>query len=146
MRDRRREILERLAVILKPLATTFARNRGRLPTDKRPAILLLDGDEISTLEGKGPGISGNVMALSPQIVAIPDNMQPQNIGVGDMIADFRLAIIEAVQGDDILASLTGSNGRVDYRGMETDLKEGQDISGAANIVFTFVYPFIPGET
>lgn len=150
MLDRRQEILDRLAAILEPLAPNFWRNRGELPADKRPAITLLDADEISepTSFGKakrGLAASPVLVKLTPQIIITLQDQKPGNDTVGADLNALRAKILNVVCFDQGLATLVGTNGEIQYHGCETDLGRGRDFNGEMNVAFTFVYPFIPTE-
>lgn len=147
MRDRRQQIINRLAAILSPLvpAGHFFQNRGDLPQGMRPAITVLDMDETAQLEGRQRGPSPNIMHMTPQIVVSLDSNAPQNPNVGMRLNTLRLQILGLVLSDSELLSICGQNGRIDYRGCETDLALGRDFLGQMSIVITFVYPFSPKE-
>lgn len=148
MRDRRQQILNRLAAVLSPLVPSgnFFTNRGDLPNTLRPAITVLDMDETASLDGRqNTGPSPNIMHMTPQIVVSLDTNAPDNPLVGPRLNTFRLQILTAVLFDSQLAEICSANGRMDYRGCETDLALGRDQLGQMSIVITFVYPFRPSE-
>lgn len=154
MTDRREEILSRLLVILtavppqvgSPVHTVF-RNRGELPDDKRPSIVLLDGGEtIKTPYGnKGRVLmSPAVMTLRPQIFLL---LQPRktidNAGVGAELNLFRKAIIKAIANDQDLTHLCGSNGGIQLDSCETDMQTGSTLTGEMRFDFSIDYMLDP---
>lgn len=150
MLDRRQEILDRLAAILEPLAANFWRNRGELPEAKRPAITLLDADEIADQTSfghakRGLAASANLMKLTPQIILTLQDQKPDNASVGADLSALRAKVLFAICFDEGLQALVGNNGEIQYHGCETDLGRGRDFNGEMNVAFTFIYPFIPTE-
>lgn len=148
--DRRQLILDRLADILEPLTPFFWRNRGELPDEKRPAITLLDANEISEKNSfghakRGLAASPNLVQLTPQIIITLQSQKPKNETVGADLNVIRIAVLKAICFDEGLAVLVGKNGEIQYHGCECDLARGLDMNGEMNVSVTFVYPFIPSE-
>lgn len=153
MLDRRQQILDRLAAVLLPLVESpkhFTRNRDQLPDKLRPAITLLDADEVADTRPfdkakRGLAQAPNLMRLSPEIIITLRDSKPPNPNVGQELNQFRVSILAAVLFDDALNSLVGTNGEIQYRGCETDLGRGRTMQGEMAIALTFVYFFNPSD-
>lgn len=155
-RDRREEILERLKAVLESLSTetlfggtpiTF-RNRGEIPTDKLPAMVLLDGSEtmkISTA-GKGGARVPTVFTLEPQIfIVLRPRETIENDGVGEELSLMRMKVLKAIIYDEPLKALLGGNGELVYDGHETDLQTGNAILGSMQLRLQLTYTFDPRD-
>jgi hypothetical protein len=151
--DTRRNVLDRLFDLLSaivPPGNAF-HNRGELPIDKRPAIVLLDGDELVTgrtlNQGRGRVIqSPTMMTLRPQIFFLAKPNPPTNEGVVDTINDARAAIVRAIITDITLVNLIGGprgNGQIRYRGSDTDMKTGSSMRGELQVTFEIDYDLHP---
>lgn len=149
--DRREQILVRLVELMAEnyvQAATVVRNRGLLAADVRPAVAIMDGDEISRVTGdqlgRGiggrPGIVPHIVTMSPEIFVVPKPVKPSNEGVGTLVNDFRMAIGNAIANDPVLISIVGPNGSIAYLGMVTDLKSGSACDGQSKLNFSFTYP------
>lgn len=153
--DRRERILIRLFELLQELTAALdtgwfcVRNRGELPDDYRPAIVLLDGDEATGLpaqitQGRGqlrtPPI---VMEMRPQIFAVLKDNEPKNDGVGSTLSSTRRLILPkllpSVVGDSTLKQLVGANGYIRYEGFLTDMASGRSMRGEGQFIFAFGY-------
>jgi hypothetical protein len=158
MPDTRELILVRLLDIAETLAglTTKIRNRGLLTTDKRPAVVLLDGDETPVLTHGGRSNrakNGILMGLTPQIMAMkpelyitlkePSNSNDALEGLGTALNAKRIELINAIAEDEELLTLLGSNGGLVYNGCATDLKSGGAFKGHMRLDFEFRYTFFP---
>lgn len=157
MPDNRALILQRVFTLLKatPNIKTVVRNRGLMQNEQRPAIALLDGDEIEGLRppsnGRGAAaltIMRTIKIARPQIfvllkTALPKNETGPNRTIGDDLHDYRNAICNAILQDAELKTLMGSNGSVVYQGAETDLRSGAAVAGQMRIDFSFTYIFDP---
>lgn len=151
--DKREAILARLLAILDNIpdvitpAQLVVRNRGELPEDKRPAIVLLDGSEEVRISHSGRGgvlMTPAVMTLSPQIfVLLKPRQDAANTGVGEELSAFRVAVIKAIAQDQILAQLCGSNGQVILNRVETDMQTGSTLSGELRFDFAIDYTLDP---
>lgn len=143
---RRESILARLFVVLGavPGVAVCVRNRGKLPSEKRPAISLLDEDEASEREAfnRGrPSNSPNFVIMSPGVYVTLDNREPENEAIGTNLNAFCAAIIKAVANDAELIALLGTNGEIMYDGLATDLGEDRTITGKARVGLSFKYVF-----
>lgn len=145
---KRELILAQLAVVLNGIADVeFVRNR-QLTSDKRPAIQLLDSDEVAdrAYQGRGrPANSPNMIVLSPEIFVIGKNKKPVNETVGTDLNIVCAKVIKAVLTDTDLINLVGSSGEIRYDGLVTDLGEDRTIEGKARVGISFVYVLRPDE-
>lgn len=149
--DRRERILTRVWELLQtiPGIAVCVRNRGELPENMRPALVMLDADEEPDLQHNGsrgqlraPVV---IMALRPQIFAVLQDREPKNEGVGEDLSALRRQILPIilpmVTGDETLRQLVGSNGYMRYEGLSTDMATGRAMSGQMQIHLAFGYPF-----
>lgn len=146
---KRELILERLAAVLAAVdgSLEFVRNRA-MPTDKRPAIQLLDSDETAQREAfnRGrPSTTPNFVVMSPGIYVVIKNKKPVNEAAGPELNAFAAKVIKAVMTDAALKELVGSNGEIRYEGLATDLGEDQTQEGKARVLVSFVYVFRPSD-
>jgi hypothetical protein len=149
--DRREQILARLLAILESVGgvRVAVRNRGELPPAKRPAVILLDADEIArTAPPQQRGrltMMPNLVDMSPEIYVVMDQREPQNESIGEDMNALRIAIMKAIMSDDPLAAILGSNGDIQYNGCETDMASGRSLEGQMHIRMTFTYALRPSE-
>ena len=157
--DTRELILNRLLAISTDVAgfTTAVRNRGLLGTEKRPAVVLLDGRETPVLTHGGRtnrarngmlmSLTPSVMSLEPELYILLDEQRPTNVketvNVGTRLGTFRVALVKAIAEDGLLLSYLGANGGMLYNGYDTDLKSGGALSGQMRLDFQFRYTFFP---
>jgi hypothetical protein len=161
--DRRDMILDRLVELLQdftiqltgttlsgPLATQFVHNRGELPSDKAPGVILLDADEARDprFTPRQPGravtpVRSQVMRMTPEIYLVLDVRKPLNENVGKDLSKARAALLSLVMLDPILSQIVGSNGEIIYDGCLTDLARNRVMKGQMGVSFTFVYPLSP---
>lgn len=155
MADTRELILNRLLAIATGQAgfESAVRNRGLLTTEKRPAIIVLDGRETPVLthggrsnrarNGMSMPLTPSVMALQPEIYILLDEHRPTNENVGTLLNTLRRSFIRALAEDTEMQSLLGANGGIVYNGADTDLKSGGALSGQMRLDFQFSYVFFP---
>lgn len=162
MSGEREAILARVlnvAIAVKTADTTIKsaiRNRGPRTTDVRPAIVLLDGDETNELPPRAPGRAGQplppaILTMTPELFILLEESRPGNKNdtgsepteIGPRLNAYRDALLEALAGDAALLGLLGSNGRIQYRGMATDLKSGSALAGETRIDLALTYVFNP---
>jgi len=154
MADKREQILVRLEDILALVEgiETVARNRGLMSNDKRPAIILLDGDESVTVQSPRrsnyPGLTPTINRARPEIYVLLKEERPTNITaggktVGTELNRLRIDITTRIATDAALLALMGSNGGMRYLGCATDLKSGSSLSGEMRLDFSFDYVFDP---
>ena len=151
--DRRERILNRLGVLLQEVVADmpgwfYARNRGELPDELRPSLVLLDGDEIISFlqpsSSRGQmRTAPMVMSMSPQIFAVLKDREPKNEGVAEDLASTRRLILPkllpSVVNDVTLKQLVGSNGFMRYEGFLTDMASGRSMKGEGQFNFAFGY-------
>jgi hypothetical protein len=150
MTDKREQILARLFTVLQaiPGIEQHVRNRGELPDEKRPAITMLDADEIADERPFAQGritAFANRMIMTPEIYVALKDQKPDNLTAGQLLNGFRVAIIKAVMTDAELKDLVGSNGEIRYEGCVTDLARGRTMAGEILIRFAFVYVLNPSQ-
>jgi hypothetical protein len=124
------------------------RNRGEVPAEKLPAVVLLDGREVLkiTTSLHGGLRVPSIFTLSPQIfVVLKPRDDINNDGVGEELSLFRAKIIALIRDDDTLAALLGSNGEVIYEGHDTDMQTGSTMQGQMQMNFTFSYVLNPSD-
>lgn len=149
--DRRELVLARLIAILTaiPNVQAVVRNRGELPADKRPAIALLDADEVArpgVPQQRGRLIAApNIVDMTPEIYVVMDPREPPNEKIGEDMNAMRVTIVKAIRFDQQLATILGGNGDIRYLGTQTDMASGRSMEGQMSIRMTFTYPLIPSE-
>ncbi len=147
MRDRRREILDRLKVIaVEALGAServlINRRDGILPEDPRPAILINDGDEVdATPEGSdGPKrfYPNPLLRLSPEIAIYVDGRAP---GDAERQLDaLRVKLIAAILSDATLQAICAPSGDLRLEGYGVRDAMGRLLIGEAGLAFAFTYP------
>lgn len=152
--DRRERILTRMEELLQGVCTQlggwiYARNRGELPDEMRPALILLDADEAVGLPVQLNQARGQlrtppmIMEMRPQLFAVLKDREPKNLLVGtDLLTARRLILpllLPSLLTDDTLKSLVGSNGFIRYEGLLTDLATGRSMRGECQFNFVFGY-------
>lgn len=157
MSDRRELILLRLVAILEivkastpPTIKTVDRNKDYRKDIDRPALILLDGDEVaeSTVErsrGRATGMVPQIMRMSPQVFILMNEQRPGNVEIGPETNAIRMKIINAVASDAELVALYGANGSIVLNATTTDMKSGGDVSGSMLLDFRINYPLIPNS-
>jgi hypothetical protein len=155
MIDRREQILERLMVILAAVPTVqvvlrnVVRNRGELPPEMRPAITLLDGDEVTSLSStqqRGKVVPPMTkVEMSPEINVVMDAREPDNKLIGEDMNAMRTQIVKAIYDDTALAGILTTNGEMKYVGCQTDMATGRTMEGTLHIQMTFTYPLMPKD-
>lgn len=154
MADKRELMLVRLLAILTSVAgmETVARNRGLMVNDKRPAIILLDGDESiqtqATKRSNSPELSATINRTRPEIYVLLKEGRPTNeiaggLTIGSELNRLRIDITQKIASDAQLKTILGPNGGIRYLGCVTDLKSGNALSGEMRLDFTFDYVFDP---
>lgn len=154
MADKRELLLIRLEAILAQVdgIQTVARNRGWMSNDKRPAIILLDGDESVTTQSprrsNSAGLTPTINRTRPEIYVLLKEERPTNVTeggatVGTELNRLRIDITTRIATDADLLALLGPNGGIRYLGCATDLKSGSSLSGEMRLDFSFDYVFDP---
>lgn len=165
MFDKREGILERMMVILRfshglMASSEFGgvalvdgeysifRNRGEVPDDKCPALVLLDGREVIRVStsGKGGILTPTTFTLQPQVfVLLKQRENSSNNGVGPELSQWRMSLLKSFTSDEDLIAMLGSNGEIQYLGHETDLQTGSTMLGQMQMLFALTYVLNPGE-
>ena len=152
MLDRREAIIRRLLAIAEALeGVPFAfRNRLDLSERQRPAIVILDSDEIVDAGGSGQGRNpraASIVSMTPEILILLQDAADRTgaAGVGAALNDIRARFLQAVLSDSTLATLTGPNGSMRYEGCATGLSRGRNMEGEMGISLAFQYPLITSE-
>lgn len=152
--DKREDILVQLLADMQgiPGIVTAVRNRKLLATEERPAMVLLDGDELPPrlsmdtrrLRGRAQTMGMQVILLRPEVYIMLAENRPNNSEVvGSELNGFRIAFLSKVWTDATLAAILGANGNITYNGCETDLKSGSALSGQMRLDFFVTYTLNP---
>lgn len=144
--DLRELILARLVVVLAaiPGVVLAARNRDGLSDRQRPAIIVLDADEVAR-EGEPRARSGpgpQIIDMTPEVYIL---LGADPAAVGAELNALRALVIKAVTTDAALLALIGQNGRIRYEGCATGLARGRTMEGEMGVSFTFSYLFDPNK-
>lgn len=156
MPDKREDLMVRLKAIAETVTgiETVQRNKGLLRDDKRPAIVILDGDESVSLltpaRSNSAGMSKTLNTAKPEIYVLLKEYRPNNesdsaVNVGTMLGALRKEVVKKIATDSALLALLGPNGKMQYTGCVTDLKSGSALSGEMRLDFSFSYVFDPNE-
>lgn len=127
----------------------FEHNRGELPAEKVPGVILLDADEtrdqrFTAVPGRQLPVLPQVMRMTPEIYIVLDVRKPPNDeNVGEDLNTVRAALLNLVLHDEPLQTLVGANGQIIYDGCVTDLARNRTMKGQMGLSITFVYPFNP---
>jgi hypothetical protein len=155
MADTRELILARIAALCVETAgfVSAVRNRALLKTDKRPAVILLDGDEFPVLthggrqnrarSGRMMMLTPSIMQLRPELYVLMPEDRPTNQDIGPALNQKRVDLCKAIAEDEQLIMLLGSNGNIIYNGCATDLKSGSALTGQMRLDFYYNYTFFP---
>lgn len=150
----REQIFARLEVILADVSgvLTVKRNAGLVGDEKRPAIVILDGDEqndLQALTSRTALMAKSNVTAKPEIFFLSKEYRPSNKkaddakNVGTILNDAKTAITSKIAGDTVIRGLLGPNGRLQYTGCVTDLKSGSALSGEMRMDFSFTYVLDP---
>lgn len=154
------DLLSNFTVTLKgdhlsgPIAvdpTLFVHNRGQLPSEKVPGLILLDADETrdprytQPQAGRKVPVGTAVMRMTPEIYIVLNVRTPNNTNVGEDLNTVRAALLNLILHDATLLTIVGANGQILYDGCITDLARNRTLKGQMGLSITFVYPLIPGE-
>jgi hypothetical protein len=155
MQDKRELILSRMLALLGTVNGTadplnVFRNRAEIPTDKLPALVLLDGKEVlknpQAIHTRGGARAPGIFELSPQVFIV---LRPRNTidnpGVGEELSGLRMQVLKAFTNDDELWGLLGSNGELMHSGHATDLQTGSTVVGQMQLYFQLTYVLDPAD-
>ena len=150
--DQREAILEQIKAICLQVQTdnisilSAVRNRALLTNEKRPGVVLLDGDETpqgTTNNGDRFLFRPRLVEMRPELYILLEERRVNNANIGEDLNALRNALSVAITTDATLATLLGSNGKVVYNGCVTDLKSGSALSGQMRLDFAYRYWFKP---
>jgi len=156
MFDKREAILQRMFTILQTIngiavvegESCVFRNRGEVPAEKLPALVLLDGREEIRISASGKGgiLAPTLFTLLPQVFVI---LKPRdgvsNDGIGEELSSYRIKLLKAFTSDDSLIGMLGSNGEIQYLGHETDMQTGSTMLGQMQMLFSLTYVLNPND-
>jgi hypothetical protein len=154
--DRREAILQRLFAILHTVTgpavvdgvPCIFRNRGEVPPELLPALVLLDGREEIRLSASGKGgiLAPTLFTLQPQVfVILRPTTDNDNYGIGEELSGYRMRLLKAFTTDDDLMGLLGSNGEIQYLGHETDMQTGSTMLGQMQMLLSLTYVLRPED-
>ncbi len=125
------------------------------PQDKTPGIVYLDGVEKIKTELAGRNFTTMppaVFTVRPQVFLVltlrtdlDNTLLPDGtvLPVADEMESFRVAILNAVLGDESLAALIGDNGSVVYEGFDSDMQTGSTIGSlGATVQYHFAISYV----
>ncbi len=124
------------------------RNRGEVPVEKMPALVLLDGREEIRISASGKGgiLAPTTFTLQPQVfVVCKPTVDNLNVGIGEQMSDWRMKLLRAFTSDEDLIAMLGSNGEVQYLGHETDMQTGGLMLGHLMMRFSLTYVLTPKD-
>lgn len=142
--DRREQILVQLEVVAKTVADHVFRNQVEIPEGERPAVVILDGDEIADEADnarKRPPLAPRIVAMTPGIYAMLGDL-PKD--VGPAVNTFRSRLIKAILSDESLVALC-HDGDIRYSGLVTGLALGRSMEAELSLGMTFRYVLRPDK-
>lgn len=147
MPDTREAILARIVEIMKtvPGIKTVVRNEIDLSRKDQPAATLLDGDEEVYTRPRVPSqiLAPQIMRMRFGLFITVKDARPKPNDMGTVLNGLRIAAIKALTADVQLRTLIGTNGALEFTGINTDLNVGSAISGEMQLNFTANYFFDP---
>lgn len=152
MSARREPILARMFEILKTIEDIKStwRNRTALQNDARPALYLLDGDELNpnpdqgTNRGRGSSAGfPYLLHMTPQVhLALDDRTGEHNVSVGPDLNMYLGRIQFQISTDKELKELVTTSGDILYMGLQSDLGVGRTMAGQYQINWRLQYPAV----
>lgn len=147
MTDQRERILSAIFTAMEDIAgfESCVRNRDQLPTEKRPALILMDGDEEARRDADGRGrVAGspNHVIMKPEIYIVFDTRKPKNEGLGQDMNAARATVLKRLLTD---ASITDLCVNVFYTGCVTDLAKGRVMEGQLGLAIEYTYLLKPHD-
>jgi len=145
MADKREQILVRLTAIAEGLSgvALAGRNDIGIAESKRPAIVILDGNEQAEEPRSEKPRAPRRVVMSPQIFVMATKDAGSN--VGSELNAIRAALVKAAATDATLKSLVGTNGEIQYQGCETGLARGRQVEGEMSVALSFAYILDPAD-
>lgn len=162
MADRRELILTRIHEILGEVAPELGvnspnvyRNRGVVPAEPNelPALILLDGTEVSEIGGRTSTRQPNALVWRPGIAILRPQIWSclkvrtldEWAEVGPEMSLQRRVLFKAITTDTTIISLLSTNGHIEYNGCDTDMQTGSMMEGQLMLNFAFHYLLDPSE-
>lgn len=147
MTDKREQILSAIFDTLQSVDgfETCSRNRDQLPADKRPALILLDGDESAKRDADGRGrvaASPNRIIMTPEVFIVLDTRKPKNESIGQDLNALRAAVLKALLTTSAITDLCEN---VFYTGCITDLAKDRVMDGQVGLAIEYTYLLKPNE-
>jgi hypothetical protein len=135
------------------------RDRGEVLEPNKPAVVLLDGVERTESVVRGTNVvvmPPAVVGLIPQIFVLlrmrddgaNTHLDGQLAPIGPELSAWRANIIALLAQDNTLAAMLGTNGRIEYRGSETDMQTGSTIGVEGAVLqmnFALFYVLDPSQ-
>lgn len=160
--DKRELVLLQIQAALSAIpglsAAQVYRDRGEIDEEKTilPVMILLDGIETKRLDissSRRDGARGGPVAVVPSIMELVPQiffiMKPKVLNkaseYGPEVSGWRIKVLKAIMKNDALLALLGSNGSIDYRGMDTDFQTGRTMEGQLQFNFAFRYVLNPND-
>lgn len=148
LRNRRELILRRLVEIASALpgVEDVRRNSATMDATRRPAILINDGDEMSTDSDRAAQLQKSgvfITTMAPDVTIFSSGSTAE---MERPLSDISVALVDAIWKDATINSLTGTNGSFRYNGCATSDSFGQRLEGELKVNLEFTYPFMVGET
>lgn len=139
--SKREEILARLVVVGASIegVVMCARNRDEITDRQRPAIIIMDADEVA-IEGEPKKPGPQIISMTPEIYILLSGA-PETVGTE--LNALRALLLSAVLNDATLQTITGANGSIRYEGCATGLARGRSMEGEMGVSLSFQYPFKP---
>jgi hypothetical protein len=144
MIDVREQILERLPVVCAGVTGigAVARNRLDVPGLTRPAVLIMDGVEETSLDRPAGGIKRfsqiQFMELTPEIRILL--RADDGTDAGAVTSLFRRRVISSILNDAALQAIMGANGIIRYGGCSVPEPDPQTKEPRLDLTFVFTYP------
>jgi hypothetical protein len=155
MQDKREMILSRLLTLLGtvnggPETLSVFRNRAEIPSEKLPALVLLDGKEVlknpQAVHTRGGARAPGIFELTPQVfIVLKPRDTIENTGVGEELSGLRMRVLNAFTWDDELSALLGANGELMHTGHISDLQTGSTVVGQMQLYFQLTYVLDPAD-
>jgi hypothetical protein len=150
--DRREALMSRLLEVVRvPGIKKVARNKTDVSGRDRPAVIVLDADEVvdpHSYDRGRPAAAPLIVMLSPEVYVSVEKLASTAADedvLGPMLNSFRMALLRAVLADTVFPELVGRNGEVRYDGCVTDFARGRSMEGELIMNFSFRYVLSPTD-